>query len=184
MSGAESALVGLNKRGGVPPSCALATGLLSNFPVVHRAPAFPGGPAASRLRRSSSGKGKDRREHTERQACDERILGGGAFVESLWREDALRGRLPPLLGLEELVGRVARAYGVEADEIRRRRKLPSLSEARSVVCYLAVRELGCKGPEVGRTLALGRAGLSGAVQRGERVVRARPDLLKLAERHS
>ncbi|MBI5442209.1 MAG: transposase [Deltaproteobacteria bacterium] len=133
------------------------------------------------LRRSGGEKTRWRKDGEERQAYDERILGGGQFVESLWREDALRERLPPRLGLDQLVARVARVHGVEADEIRRRRRLPHLCEARAVVCYLAVGELGYKRGEVGKALHLGRAGLSGAVQRGEGAVRARPELLNLLE---
>ena len=124
------------------------------------------------LLRSGGGTTPRRKDGEDRQAYDERVLGGGEFVETLWREEALRERLPPRVGLDELLGRVARAYGTEGDEIRRRRRLAYLSEARAVVCYLAVRELGYKGGEVGKALHLGRAGLSGAVQSGEGVVRA------------
>jgi putative transposase len=136
------------------------------------------------LRRSGGLEQRGRKDRKERQACDERILGSGGFVEALWREDALRDRLPPSVGLEELVERVAQAYGVAAVDISRRRRLRDLSEARAVVCYLAVRELRYRGSETGAAMHLGRAGLSGAVQRGERVVRAKPELLKLVDRSS
>jgi len=133
------------------------------------------------LLRSGGGTPPRRKDGEDRQAYDERVLGGGEFVETLWREDALRERLPPRVGLHELVERVAQAYGTEADEIRRRRRLAHLCEARAVVCYLAVRELGYNGGQVGKALHLGWAGLSGAVQRGEGAVRARPELLNLLE---
>ncbi|MDW7711539.1 MAG: transposase [Deferrisomatales bacterium] len=133
------------------------------------------------LRRSGGEKALRRRDAEERQAYDERILGGGEFVETLWREESLRDRLPPRVGLEELLGRVAGAYGTEAEALRRRRRLAHLCEARAVVCYLAVRQLRYKGGDVGRALHLGRAGLSGAVRRGEDLVRARPELMALLE---
>jgi hypothetical protein len=116
-----------------------------------------------------------------RQAYDDRVLGSGEFVESLWREGVLEARAPPMVSLAEVTERVARAYGVEAAEIRRRRRLPQLSEARAVLCLLAVRHLGYKGVEVGQHLGLSRAGASAAVQRGQAVARRRPELLRLLD---
>jgi len=80
--------------------------------------------------------------HQHRQAYDDRILGCGGFVKALWANGALGEDLTPSLSLEELTERVARAYGVDAAEIRRQRRLPELRDARAATCYLAVRHLG------------------------------------------
>ncbi len=112
-----------------------------------------------------------------RQAYDDRVLGSGEFVEALWKEGAMKEDPVPTLSLEELTERVARAYGVDAVEIRRQRRLPALSDARAVTCYLAVRHLGYKGVEIGRHLALSRTGASAAVRRGQGIVQRDPALL-------
>ncbi len=108
--------------------------------------------------RRSRGAQADKAQEGEgrpRQAYDERVLGSGVFVEALWKEAVPADRSVPMLPLEELTERVAHAYGVEVAEIRRRRRLANLSEARAAVCYLAVRRLGYKGVEVGRHPGVG-----------------------------
>ncbi|MBI5016006.1 MAG: transposase [Deltaproteobacteria bacterium] len=129
------------------------------------------------LRRSLNGEEPDSRN---RHAYDERILGGGEFVESLWKEEGLRERLGPRLTLEELVERMATVEGLDRGALLRRSNRPKISEARAVVCALAVRELDYKGTEVGRALGLKRAGVSLAVRRGEAALVRRPDLRSVA----
>lgn len=51
-----------------------------------------------------------------------------------------------------------------------------LTEARGIICYLAVREMGYKGFEVGKEMHLGPAGVSIAVRRGEVLMRNNPGL--------
>ncbi|MDF1554828.1 MAG: hypothetical protein P1P84_17290 [Deferrisomatales bacterium] len=79
-------------------------------------------------------------------------------MEALWAAGVRETDTVPTLSLQELTERVARAYGVDVGEIRRRRRLPELSDARAVTCYLAVRRLGYKGVDVGVEMGLGRAG--------------------------
>ncbi len=130
------------------------------------------------LRRSLRAQGdpEEMEAGQRRQAYDDRVLGSGEFVEALWRDGALDGQAPPPVPLEVLAERVARAYGVDAAEIRRRRRVPKLSEARAALCFLAVRRLGYNGVAVGRYLGLSRAGVSAAVQRGQGVVERDPAL--------
>jgi hypothetical protein len=102
---------------------------------------------------------------------DARVLGGGAFVEELRRErDA--AEYPRPLPLEALMKRVAGAFGVEAEELRLRKRSKQLVAARSVLCYFAVREMGHNGAEIGRMMNISRAGVSAAASRGEVMMRA------------
>jgi len=130
------------------------------------------------LRRSTHGAEINPRD---RQAYDERILGGAEFVEALWKEEGLLERLEPRLSLEELVVRVAAAYDCDRRAVLRRSNRPEVSEARAVVCALAVRELGHSGVEVGRFLGLERAGVSLAASRGETALAKRPELREIAQ---
>ena len=56
------------------------------------------------------------------------------------------------------MGRVADEFGVKVEEIKRRGKNEVLADARAVVSYFAVRELGYKGAELGKRLHLSHFG--------------------------
>ena len=105
----------------------------------------------------------------EKQAYDERVLGGGEFVERLWREEERVGRRRPYRGLGDLMEEVARHFEVDPVRLQRRGKDAKRVEARGVACYLAVRLLG-----------LGRSRVSRAAARGEQSVRREPALVDLA----
>lgn len=109
---------------------------------------------------------------------DVRILGSGAFVESLHREsDAPEPA--PVMSLVALAKRVAGAHSVKVEELRLRKRSKQLVAARSVLCYFAVRELGHNGAEVGRMLNVSRSGVSAAASRGEVMIREDQALLDI-----
>ena len=107
-----------------------------------------------------------------RESYDERVLGSGAFVEELWSQDDLRDRLHPPVGLAELIERVAAVFGVLPERLASRSRDPAVSQARAVVCYAAVHELGISGSEVGRALGMGQSGVSRAAARGRELWQA------------
>jgi len=113
---------------------------------------------------------------------DARILGSGDFVDSLQQNEMLRDRLPLSMTLAELIRRVAAVFDLPAEAIIRHGKARPTSEARGVVAYFAVRELGFKGIEVGKEINLTSSGVSIAVQRGERLVREKPELNEILEK--
>ena len=108
----------------------------------------------------------------ELQAYDERVLGSGDFVEGLRGKKELADRLPGGMSIGQLMGRVADEFGVKVEEIKRRGKNKVLADARAVVSYFAVRELGYNGAELGKVLHLSRSGVSVAAKRGEELVRS------------
>lgn len=126
------------------------------------------------LRRSLEARGEELGRG--REASDERILGTGEFVEQLWQREELRDRVSPRVPIEAVIDAAARAFGVEAEELRWRSKRRPVAEARAVVCYLAVRELGWKGTVVGKMLGLSPAGVSLAVRRGLSLAETKPGL--------
>jgi len=110
----------------------------------------------------------------ELQSYDERVLGSGDFVEGLRGREELADRLPAGMSISQLLGRVAEEFGMKVEDIKRRGKNKVLADARAVVSYFAVRELGYNGSELGKMLHLSRSGVSVAAKRGEELVQSNP----------
>ena len=147
-------------------------GSLSQARTKYREFIADGVPAGRRDDLVGGGRRRSRGEKSERdedEAFDERILGGGSFVQSLRRQNVLPGKKKSI-SFQELLGKVCEALDLESDEVKRPNKAKSLAQARGVVCFLAVREFGLKGIEVGRHLNLGPTGVTLAARRGERML--------------
>lgn len=106
------------------------------------------------------------------ESFDERVLGSSEFVEYLRKEKNMHERLSSGLSLE----RVAESFGLTADSLRRSGRMPQVVEARGMVCYFAVRELGKSGTEVGSVLNMKRSGVCLAARRGEKIVEEKPEI--------
>jgi hypothetical protein len=106
----------------------------------------------------------------ELQSYDERVLGSGDFVEGLRGRKELADRLPAGMSIGQLLGRVADEFGMKVEDIKRRGKNNVLADARAVMRYFGVRELGYNGAELGKMLHLSRSGVSVAAKRGEELV--------------
>jgi REP element-mobilizing transposase RayT len=114
---------------------------------------------------------------------DERILGSGEFVtrvlkranEELEQRTHLKGRG---FTLDVLLERVATYYKIKAEDIKRKTKNRTVVKARSVFCYLAVRELVVTGTEVAKKLNLTQPAISKALSRGDFIARSE-DLKKI-----
>jgi REP element-mobilizing transposase RayT len=117
------------------------------------------------LRRSRQASGQE-----ECGSFDDRILGSGAFVETLCRDREIRHLLPSKVSLLELQETVSAFFAIKPEDILRRARLNSVSEARTVFCYLAIRKLGKSGAEIGRYLGMGSSAVSRAVRRGELIL--------------
>jgi hypothetical protein len=103
--------------------------------------------------------------------CDERILGSGNFVDSVLKlanEEYEKKTLfmTKGIGLDTLVGAVAKHFGIGRDIIESSSKQRTISRARSVICYLAVDKLMISGADVARKLNLSPSAVSKLVVRG------------------
>jgi hypothetical protein len=107
----------------------------------------------------------------EIEEFDERILGSGEFVKRLRQEKVLSDGISARMPIKDLVERVARVFGTEVEDIKRRKRSRRVVDARSVISYFAVREMGRNGAELGRILNMSRSGVSIAADRGETLVR-------------
>lgn len=121
------------------------------------------------LRRSLLG----RESGKELTVYDERVLGSGEFVATLFKGDNRRERLAPL-ARAELLRRVCKVTGVDAEMIIRPGKERAIARARAIFCCLAVRDYDYSGKEAGSVTGLGSAGVSIAVRRGEELMKKDP----------
>ncbi len=116
-----------------------------------------------------------RSEHT-RIKGDERILGSSEFVQDVLQKTNEQFERRTLLrtkgiDLRELLSKVASHYGINPEDLKTKTKSPPIARARSVYCYLAVRELDFTGATVARKLNISASAVSKAVVRGRDILR-------------
>ena len=112
------------------------------------------------------------------EKADERILGDGDFVESVLkaaneqmeRKYDLRARG---FSLTKVASRVAEVLGVEQEKVRAAGRHREIVQARSLLCYWAVRELGVTMISLSRRLDLSVTAIGKAVIRGEKLAKAK-----------
>jgi hypothetical protein len=114
------------------------------------------------------------REGRDRTTGDERILGEGEFVESVLKEAEenieRRQRLQAQgYDFQKVVSRAGELIGLNVEEVIKPGKQPQRVQARSLVCYWAVIELGLVGTSVAKMLGMSQPAVSKAVQRGGRL---------------
>ena len=107
---------------------------------------------------------------------DERILGQSDFVAGVLQQQNERldrkYRLKAMgYDFDKIVARVGKIFAMSPRDILQAGKQPQRVQARSLVCYWAVRELGLSATEVGRQLDLSQSAVSRAVPRGEKIGR-------------
>jgi len=106
---------------------------------------------------------------------DERILGEGDFVENLLtqaEEDLERKYRLKAEGYDfnMVVERVAHLMGLKREQVLSPGKYKQVVEARSVVCYWCMRELGISQSVLAQSFGMSQPAISMAIKRGERVV--------------
>jgi putative transposase len=105
---------------------------------------------------------------------DERILGEGEFVSGLLSEakEKLNRRYElKCLGydFEKVIQRVSLLYNIGVDKLFVRGRRKSQVEARDLLCFWAVSELGMSCTDVARRLGMSQPGVGYAVNRGKNI---------------
>lgn len=126
--------------------------------------------------------GKMRRTTQPDEPYDQRILGGGDFIETLRTQQGLTAELARDIDIPILIGTVCEHFSVDPELLKRKTRKAGVAEVRSVVCYLVACYSAVSGSEVGRSLGLSRAGVSVATRRGEVLVKNNSALLKLIDK--
>jgi hypothetical protein len=101
------------------------------------------------------------RKAEEREKGDARILGSGDFVSETLQQAEVKfeKKYLPKRPIEELIEIVAGKLGVKPELICSGNRQRQNSEARSLVAWLAVEEIGHPAAEVARTLGISRVAL-------------------------
>jgi putative transposase len=115
------------------------------------------------------------RHHHAVQKSDERILGNGQFVDRVLREaeEGMEHRFrEQVLGIDlaTIIWCVCEVTGCGEGELRKSGKDRKRVQARSLLCYWAVRELSLSQTDLAKRLRLSPAGISLSVKRGEALV--------------
>jgi len=115
------------------------------------------------------------RKKEERELSDERILGSGDFVANVMKDtnEVLDQRAKFDISLVELISRVCAKFEIRVKDLVSKSRKRTLSQARGVVCYLAVDELGYSGDDVGRRLRISGRGVSDCRERGKKILLCR-----------
>ena len=113
---------------------------------------------------------KELRDSGIRIKGDERILGSSDFVESVLKqaqEDLEeRHRLKTHgIDVDILLVYVAQHYKIDPEDLKTASKEATITKARTVLCYLAVRKLMISCAEVARSLRISPATVSRAIRR-------------------
>jgi REP element-mobilizing transposase RayT len=121
---------------------------------------------------------KAMRRAQDHMKSDERILGDGDFTQSVLEEanEGLeeRHRLKAQgYDLEKITARVSSELGVEPEQVWSYGKHPLTVQARSLLCYWAVRKLGYSATELSKRLGVSQPSVSISVKRGEQIAKAR-----------
>ena len=107
---------------------------------------------------------------------DERLLGSSDFVERVLKQadEQLEEKYrlqTEVISLQELVGKIAAYYKIDQANLKSASKERTVTLARRVVCYIAVRKLGYKCTDISRTAGISAATASKAVSLGSKLPR-------------
>ena len=121
---------------------------------------------------------KIRLKGQDRLKGDERILGDSEFVMSVLEEANEKYERRYEIesrgyDLNDVQKRVAEVLGVDGERIYSRGRRREQVEARSLFCYLAVRQLGYSVTDLARRLAMTQPAVGYAVSRGEQIANAK-----------
>jgi len=114
----------------------------------------------------------------DRLKGDERILGDSNFaMEVLSRTDEKYSRQYELkrlgINLEWREQRVAEIYGIDREKLYFKGRQKIRAEARSLLLYWTVRELGMRGTSLAERFGLSQPGVVYAVNKGEKIAKER-----------
>jgi len=111
------------------------------------------------------------RRKGETGSSDERILGGGDFVDRILREveerqlRQMKFRMRDSRSIGDIIQEECRRRKVSADELRRGGRRSRVSEARAAIAFRSKEELGISGAEIARYLGVNTSSINRALAR-------------------
>jgi hypothetical protein len=112
----------------------------------------------------------------ERVKGDERILGSSTFVQTVLAQAEEKLRRSSAMKLKghtfhSVTRQIGRLFGIPASDLLSRTKERRIVEARSLLCYIAVTDLGISATELARSFGMTQPAITYAVRRGKEVAR-------------
>jgi REP element-mobilizing transposase RayT len=107
---------------------------------------------------------------------DDQVLGSHSFAEKILSEETEKSSAR--IGLQELMEKVAQEFSTTIVDLRSRNRTKDLSDARALICHLAISYLKIPGAEVARQLGQVRSSVTRAVRRGAELVEGKTDWIK------
>ena len=112
------------------------------------------------------------RRREEKEQSNERILGGGIFVDRVLREAGERQFRQMKLrrrdrGIEDIIREECRRRKVSEAELMKGSRRSRVSEARAAIAYRGKEELGISGAEMARYLGVNTSSITRALARLE-----------------
>jgi len=131
------------------------------------------------------GEGMTRSPHSEAEEFhDSRILGNSQFTQQVLKRKGEGSEAKEIerISWTDLVKRVANQWNLSPEEVIVGGKRPSVTKARSVLSYLAVRKMGMKATEVAGRIGLSQPAISKSLLKGEEMVSVNPSLMEPFQR--
>ena len=117
----------------------------------------------------------------EKELYDERILGGGIFVEKVL-EQAQQAKPETKLPLDTIIERIATCFDLEKAALTRPCREAEIVRAKALICYLAVRCYSVAGLVVAKRLKYSTSAVSQAAKRGEKLLNEDETLQQLIKK--
>ena len=117
---------------------------------------------------------KSMKSGRKRERSDERILGGGSFVEAVLRDSESREERRSQLRrqgwtMERVLARAAEVVGSEAEALMRRGRSDSRSQGRALACKWISDDLGEQKANIAEWLGVSRMAVTKLVRRGAEI---------------
>ena len=124
------------------------------------------------LIRSLGGIGKAILAGLTNTVYDQRILGGGDFVEGIMKKiEQKEGRIPKnKIEIDELIHRVCKYYNIKVENVLTNKKQRGLSKPRAIIIRIGIDMLGLSGSDLGRKLSVSKSWVSKLNKMGEEVI--------------
>jgi hypothetical protein len=117
----------------------------------------------------------------DREKSDQRILGSGDFVSGVLKNanENTERKANYNISLAELIHRVCKKLDIKTRELMLDIRRPPYSQARAIISYFSIHELGCRGSDVAKALNVSRASVSKAMSRGGKMIDKKKSLWDL-----
>ena len=107
----------------------------------------------------------------DKELSDQRILGSGDFVAEVliaaneFEEKRIKKSIP----IDQLADKITSYFDIKIDDILIKSQKSKISKARSIICYLAIKEMKYSGTSVGKFLNIRRYSALRCAERGKNI---------------